>query len=1494
MTRCLILFLLASALLLAAEASPFVWIEAETPHGISGFEIRPDTRKPAICSAGACFFGSVPKDQFGKTVPTFSYDFEVAYGAEYLLWVRLGMEWVRAPLDWRIDGGEWKTYGETELTTSLMSVADWNELAWGRLALVKLSSGKHKLEVKFERPNKERLLFALDCFAFVSDTTWLPDGTLKPGERYDVDQPVPPPFALPEATGLGQRAVLDLNGTWQLARWDDPDMDRDPFGPVRDVPPIQRLNWMNIAVPGNVWLQRPELALASRVVYRATIRVPPSHAGRSAWIHFSGTNYVVSVFVNGVYCGGRRSILVPWDCDVSNALKPGMDNELLVVVKSHQYAMDLASKGIAGPLASRRNLPKSHYRTMKWNDAIYPSTKGDGDGTCVGIINPASLVLGGQVYTVDAFVRTSVARKRLDATLEIANPSGVPLLVEVRCAAIVDRTNAIAHEFPPFSLRLPQGGIATAEAGGEWNEAKLWWPSESIDDRPDCYRLRTTLLVDGKAIDIREDLFGFREISIAGRDFLLNGVPWRFNNWVDVPGEKTMRGPDDWLRAWHAQGDGFHRFSHDHSRFLGHREAAIATLDRLGVPSRCSTCIDGMFNTQYLGSKVLWKNWEDHLRQVIRAYRNHPSIMNWSIGNEVMLINSHNTRRKAYLEDEKQMARLIAVVKEMDPTRASYEDGAGDLGGAGEINNVHYSWQWWTDLPAQLYAYPTDPPAQRPGERKDTYRWDGKRPWMGGEEMYWAGRPGNVAWFGGPQVYSSNAEARAAASAYARMAIEGARWQGAAGIAPWTGPPTPDAIKAFARRGVFIREHNSCFAPGATFQRNVLIVNDSRNPGRFTLRWRLVFDGKTVTQHEKAYLLAPGQRQENRLVSILPSYSARNDGELELELMEDGKSVFTDTRPVSILPAPVPKPQSHPIHVFDPQGKILDWLAANKLTALEIKDPAALAKDAGTVLIGPQALSIANIDGWAACLRELVTQGGTAIILEQDIPLDERQLPAPLKMAGPEKKGEVMGEFLKQGGASGSICHPAAITHSVFDGLRPRDFRTWGGGEANYRLSYAVPAGSGVPLVVAGPGLKYAPMVELPIGSGSYLLSQVLIGSHLGIDPVADRLLANILDWAAERAATPPRPLTLVGSTAELSAALATIGADIRPADSIGTALAMETRLVVTTGTTEHLSDLAEAGGALDAFCSKGNWVLIVGLDQKAVSALDRLTGVTHRLRPFRTEGVRVAAAGDPVLMGLTDRDFSQRGYSMIAPWMGLYRVSKDVFSGVVDAGGDITAFSEGLPGQLTDGLRREDFWQYTSYFPSDGSQPVQIHLKTAESVAALEVWTSGGYYWPKDIAVMLDGDERHAIKKTLEADDEMQRVELPGKPVSHITINVLSVHDIPSSKDLVTFDEIRLVKSVSPELAAKQVALTNPAGLVKYPRGRGGLVLNMQRLDETAEPGKEAKELRDAPITANENRRKKMGILAGLVRNLGGSFVAIVNPAGPQTERQAPKKRKK
>src|ERR1700722_5503205 len=175
-------------------AQDYVWLEGEAPTRATVKFETGGWGHAEYLSGGKWLFGNIePKDMEAKIPPegaVVTYDFEAKAAGEYEIWARVGHEFVRSPFSWRLDEGAWKLSKSDDLTTDLMALQAWNEVAWLKLGAAALQPGKHTFEIKYDRQYKvnngkkepERLLFDLDAICFYKGA-WLPNGPYKPGEK---------------------------------------------------------------------------------------------------------------------------------------------------------------------------------------------------------------------------------------------------------------------------------------------------------------------------------------------------------------------------------------------------------------------------------------------------------------------------------------------------------------------------------------------------------------------------------------------------------------------------------------------------------------------------------------------------------------------------------------------------------------------------------------------------------------------------------------------------------------------------------------------------------------------------------------------------------------------------------------------------------------------------------------------------------------------------------------------------------------------------------------------------------------------------------------------------------------------------------------------------------------------------------------------------------------------------------------------------------------
>ncbi|PWJ58037.1 beta-galactosidase [Dyadobacter jejuensis] len=361
--------------------------------------------------------------------------------------------------------------------------------------------------------------------------------------------------------------------------------------------------------------------------YRKTFKVPASATGQKVRIEFEGAMYNAHVWVNGQFVGNRPFGYIGFEYDITDKLHfDGTDN----VVAVRLTPEDLSSRWYPGA---------GLYRSV-W----------------LKIDAPIHVAHWGTNVTTPT---VSDAKAVVQVETTVQNSSSQSAEVVVR-QAFFSPSNEPVGEVEE-SLTLPAG--TSAVSGLYANIQKpLRWDLET----PSLYKAVTTILKDGKEIDRYETRFGIRTIRYTTEGFYLNDRLVRFNGVClhhdnGALGAAVYRRADERkLQIMKDMGVNAIRTSHNPpSREL------LELCDEMGL-----MVLDEAFDVWKIpkvpnGYNLFFEEWaERDLKDMIRRDRNHPSIVMWSIGNEILeQADKKNGWKKAQMLNE--------YVKQMDLTRPS-------------------------------------------------------------------------------------------------------------------------------------------------------------------------------------------------------------------------------------------------------------------------------------------------------------------------------------------------------------------------------------------------------------------------------------------------------------------------------------------------------------------------------------------------------------------------------------------------------------------------------------------------------------------------------------------------------------------------------------------------------------------------------------------------------------------------------------------------------
>lgn len=372
--------------------------------------------------------------------------------------------------------------------------------------------------------------------------------------------------------------------------------------------------------------------------YRRVVSVPESWKGRSVFLVLTGISRYATVRVNGEQVGKEAiGCIGSHEWDLTDALEPGKNAVLEIDVDSRQrWGID--------PLLGAAQL--NDYMLIVWG----------------GIWGHARLEARPAQYLKDVFIKPDVQKSEIAVEFD---------LVGGRQA---DSVKVEVFEWPTAqeakaSVVLPvqENASVTVPIPG----AKLWTP-----DSPNLYVARVTLLKDGQVTDSLETRFGMREIRFDGSKIFLNGKRFFLRGYGDdhiYPVEYSMSCDKEmYLRRLRIiKSFGFNHVRH-HSTILPHEY--YEACDEIGMLPNAEFLIG--YPGQLPGWGNLWKNGNpenlppevacatmiERFDQVLREYRNHPSIFAWVFGNELNMAGSP--------WDEMPLRKQSwETAKRLDPTR---------------------------------------------------------------------------------------------------------------------------------------------------------------------------------------------------------------------------------------------------------------------------------------------------------------------------------------------------------------------------------------------------------------------------------------------------------------------------------------------------------------------------------------------------------------------------------------------------------------------------------------------------------------------------------------------------------------------------------------------------------------------------------------------------------------------------------------------------------
>ena len=408
--------------------------------------------------------------------------------------------------------------------------------------------------------------------------------------------------------------------------------------------------------------------------YRYELTPKAEWKGKRIVLDFQGIMLVGDVYLNGQRVGGTDYGYLGCDIDLSKLLKWGQVNE--IIVKADTGKPNNSRWYTGGGLFRDVNLIVTDKNLYFPRHPLFIRT-----------VNNKEIKIRANILNLQ-----KTKKPQIPVEVKILNAEGKVVTQQKSDLHFNAKWRNREYELPSISLE----------------DAKLWSP-----DSPYLYTAEVTLYDnEGNIVDQIREPFGIRTIEMnPEKGLLVNGKKVLLKGYANhhtlgaLGAAAYPRAIEKRLKLMKEFGMNHIRTSHN-----PYSEDFLKLCDKYGI-----LVVDELYDkwlTQYAGGRVEWESlWQKDIPEWVKRDRNHPSVILWSLGNELQQYSNlpfNDWGVTAYKLQKELLhryddTRLTTVA--MHPRYRNLETDSipADLAVATEVNSYNYRYMYF---PGDMKRYP--------------------------------------------------------------------------------------------------------------------------------------------------------------------------------------------------------------------------------------------------------------------------------------------------------------------------------------------------------------------------------------------------------------------------------------------------------------------------------------------------------------------------------------------------------------------------------------------------------------------------------------------------------------------------------------------------------------------------------------------------------------------------------------------------------------------
>ena len=444
--------------------------------------------------------------------------------------------------------------------------------------------------------------------------------------------------------------------------------------------------------------------------YRQWIELPPGVTGKTSALVFDAVSKVAEVYINGKRAGSHVGMFGDFRVDGTGLFHPGRN--LLAVKVSRDYGKSIADADkVVGVAVS---VPVT-------NKMLHDLPHGFYGGDPAGIWQPVKLVITDPVRMEDVFIQPGLTGATFHVTVKNASASPVSFFMATTIIDKKDKSKLYDSQSPEH-MEVPSGEEREFTFSVEGLKPRLWSP-----DTPNLYDFifRLVKMDRPTELDRMTICSGFRTFESKDGYFWLNGQRYWLRGANQTP---FALEPDSAALA-----DRFFRLMKagnievTRTHTASYNECWMEAADRNGIGISYEGTWPWLMLAGSMPDKELIDLWADEFLSLLKKYRNHPSLLLWTVNNEMKFYDNDPDPGRTRLK-MRIISDVVKRMRKVDPTRpicfdSNYRRNVKKFGkdfftdiDDGDIDDIHAYINWYDHTLFKQFK----------GEFQATYRNEGR------------------------------------------------------------------------------------------------------------------------------------------------------------------------------------------------------------------------------------------------------------------------------------------------------------------------------------------------------------------------------------------------------------------------------------------------------------------------------------------------------------------------------------------------------------------------------------------------------------------------------------------------------------------------------------------------------------------------------------------------------------------------------------------------